>query len=334
MMTRAQNLSGTAQVEKDGSFRTRSLVDILRSRADTQPDRIAYTWLRDGDDIDAELSYRELDQRARAIAAALQARAKPGDRALLLYPPGIEFITAFFACLYAGVINVPTYPPQTGRHNQTLERAQTIARVTNPIVLTSARIFASREKLTAEAPELAPLQWIDSEAIGPDMAARWVAPAIQASSLALLQFTSGSTGIPKGTMISHGNLMCNLEVICSFFECHEGSPSVSWLPPYHDMGLVSGILGPVFAGVPAVLMSPVSFLQHPIRWLRAISRFRATISGGPNFSYDLCLRRVKAEQLPGLDLSHWDIAFNGAEPVRSETMASFSSAFASCGLPS
>lgn len=321
-----------ARLDRDPLSHPVSLVDVLRWRAEMQPDRVAYIWLRDGDEVHAELSYRELDRRARAVAATLQDSTRPGDRALLLYPPGFEFITAFFACLYAGVVSVPAYPPQPRRRNQSLERTRTIARTTSPVVLTSSRIFASRATLIAEAPELAALRWIDSEGISAGFADSWVEPAIRESSLALIQFTSGSTGIPKGCMISHGNIMSNLEVIRTFFGCHSDSCGLTWLPPYHDMGLIGGILEPVFAGFPVVLMSPISFLQHPIRWLRALSRFEATMSGGPNFSYELCLERVKAEQIAGLDLSHWDVAFNGAEPVRADTMARFSSVFGSCGF--
>lgn len=309
-----------------------SLVDVLRARAAAQPEQVAYTWLRDGEEVGAELTYGELDRRARSIAVLLQQCTIPGDRGLLLYPPGLEFIAAFFGCLYAGVVNVPTYPPQRGRRNETVARLRTIAEATTPVVLASSRILASRDNIVATAPELSALHWLDTEAIDTVPADRWTMPDTTGSTLALLQFTSGSTGVPKGTMITHGNLMSNLEVIQNCFGDDSTSRGVSWLPPYHDMGLIGGVLQPIFAGFPVVLMSPISFLQHPIRWLKAISRFQATASGGPNFAYELCLRRVKNEHLADLDLSHWQVAFNGAEPVRADTITKFSTAFAPCGF--
>jgi len=282
--------------------------------------------------VGTELSYGELDQRARSVAAVVQQLAKPGDRALLLYPPGLEFITAFFGCLYAGMINVPTYPPEVRRRNQTVERVRLIARETEPVVLTSSRVLESKEKILAEAAELEKFHWLNTDAIDTNLADGWTEPQLTDSTLALLQFTSGSTGAPKGTMITHGNLMTNLAVIHCRFGHDPTSRGVSWLPPYHDMGLIGGVLQPVFAGFPVVLMSPISFLQHPMRWLKAISRFEATTSGGPNFAYELCLRRIKAEHKTELDLSCWKVAFNGAEPVRPDTIARFSSTFASCGF--
>ncbi|HEY0733438.1 MAG TPA: HAD-IIIC family phosphatase [Herpetosiphonaceae bacterium] len=326
------------QVEVAGSVpgETTTLVEVLGYRALHSPGRLAYTFLIDGDSCEDRLTYGELDRRARAIAAtiaeALTAQVRPvtGARALLLFPPGNDYIAAFFGCLYAGVIAVPVYPPR-GNHN--LSRLQSIAEDARPaVVLTTARIVADLQRYLDHMPDLAVLPWLPTDQFAPTIGDEWRLPALSGGDLAFLQYTSGSTGQPKGVMLSHANLLHNLGLMAACFEHTPDSRGVSWLPPYHDMGLIGGILQPLYSGFPVTLMSPVAFLQRPLRWLQAISRTRATTSGGPNFAYDLCARKIAPEQIANLDLSSWDVAANGAEPIRIETLERFAATFAAAGF--
>jgi acyl-CoA synthetase (AMP-forming)/AMP-acid ligase II len=329
----------------ESPFDSATLVGLLRWRASHQPDRRAYSFLTDGETTVVALTYAQLDQRARAIAAWLQSQDASGTRVLLLYPPGLDYIAAFFGCLYAGVIAVPAYPP---RLNRSLARIQAIvadAQATS--ALTTSALLPRIAATFDHTPDLQALRWLatDSFSAGSagelaqrdadtsdSLADAWQEPALSGETLAFLQYTSGSTGTPKGVMVSHGNLLGNLEVIRRCYEHTSDSVGVIWLPPYHDMGLIGGILQPLYAGFPVVLMSPTAFLQRPIRWLRAVSRYHATTSGGPNFAYDLCARKITPEQRATLDLSSWDVAFNGAEPIRPETLDRFTAAFAPCGF--
>jgi amino acid adenylation domain-containing protein len=306
---------------------------LVQHRTQHQPTQIAYTFLGDGDTHELTLTYSDLDRRARSIGAALQELAQPGDRALLLFAPGIEYVTAFFGCLYAGVIAVPAYPPNPARLDRTLPRLNAIAQNAQPsVVMTTAQIAAIGAALAAEAPEFQAMRWLATDTIGDDAANGWREPALTSDTLAFLQYTSGSTAAPKGVMLTHGNLLHNSALIYQAFDHSPNSQGVIWLPPYHDMGLIGGVLQPLYGGFPVALMSPVAFLQRPLRWLEAISRFKATTSGGPNFAYDLCVRKVTLEHLATLDLSHWTVAFNGAEPVRHETLERFAETFAPCGF--
>ena len=307
-----------------------SLVDYLRARASKQPGLRAYIFLADGEREEESLTYGELDRRARTIAAALQARVGKGERALLLYPPGLEFTAAFFGCLYAGVIAVPAYPP---RLNRNLLRLQAIVRdATARIVLAPDQVVSRAQSLFDQSPELKALQWLTTNQLAGGLEDRWSQDAINANDLAFLQYTSGSTGQPKGVMLTHANLLHNAAVISHLLDHKPTDKYASWLPTFHDMGFMAGVLQPLYAGVPVVLMSPASFLQRPARWLEAISRYKATTSGGPNFAYDLCVRKITDAQRAQLDLSSWTVAFNGAEPVRAETMENFVNRFAECGF--
>jgi len=284
----------------------------------------------DGGTKEIHLTYEELDRRARAIGALLQKQVTAGSRALLLYPPGLEYIAAFFGCLYAGVIAVPSYPPRLNRPDPRLQTIVADAQAT--VALTTTPILSNMEHRLAHAPDLEALRWLDNGNIASDLAEEWRDPEIESDSLAFLQYTSGSTATPKGVMVSHGNLLHNLALLHQCFELTPDSRSVIWLPPYHDMGLIGGLLQPLYVGFPAILMSPLVFLQRPLRWLQAISRYKGTVSGGPNFAYDLCVRKITNEQRATLDLSSWESAFNGAEPVRCETLERFALAFESCGF--
>ena len=308
-----------------------TLVDLLRYRSLHQPDRIAYTFLLDGETSSISLTYQELDQKARAIAARLQQQGATGERALLLYPPGLEFIAAFFGCLYAGVVAVPAYPP---RANQKLSRLQVIVLDSQAtLALTTTSLLTNIEGRFAQDSTGAPMRWLATDNLNSDLALAWSQTNGSESTLAFLQYTSGSTGTPKGVMISHGNLLYNSALINRCFQDTSQSSGVSWLPPYHDMGLIGGIIQPLYVGAPMILMSPVDFLQKPVRWLQAISHYQATTSGGPNFAYDFCASKITEQQLASLDLSCWELAFTGAEPVSRRDTRAFCYYFCSLWLP-
>jgi amino acid adenylation domain-containing protein len=307
-----------------------SLVEVLRRRALRQPERLAYTFLLDGESDELTLSYAELDARARAIAASLQSRGAAGERVLLLFPAGLDYVAAFFGCLYAGAVAVPLYPP---RPNVTLKKLQSVTADSRATIgLTVSSVMSRIEPLLEQSTELKSLRWVVTDRLDEDSAASWLQPSVGLDTLAFLQYTSGSTSQPKGVMVSHGNLLHNERMIQRAFEQTEHSIVVGWLPLYHDMGLIGTVLQPLYVGAHCVLMSPVSFLQSPFRWLQTVSRYKATTSGGPNFAYDLCARKVTPEQRATLDLSSWSVAFNGAEPIREETLERFVETFGACGF--
>ena len=311
-------------------FGPSTLVQLLRHRARCQPNDLAFLYLVDGETDEQRLSYWELDRQARAIAAWLQSWDLEGERALLLYPAGLDFIAAFFGCLYAGVTAVPVYPP---RRNRSMMRIQAIADDAQArVALTTDTVLNRVEPLIDETPHLKELTWLATCHVPKQMEEQWDLPDVHGDTLAFLQYTSGSTGSPKGVMLNHANLVHNSALIAHSFELTRSGIGVFWLPSYHDMGLIGGILQPLYIGRPNVLLSPMSFLQKPYRWLAAISRFAGTTSGGPNFAYDLCARKVTPEQRATLDLSTWEVAFNGAEPVRPETIDAFCEAFEPCGF--
>ncbi|WP_104546382.1 AMP-binding protein [Chroococcidiopsis sp. TS-821] len=308
-----------------------TFVELLNYRAESQAEQQLYTFLKSGETETEKLTYKELQMQAQTIAAALQALDMFGERALLLYQPGLDFVAAFFGCLYAGVVAVPAYPP---RKNQNLSRLQAIAQDAQAkAILTSTSLIESLQaSSTQEGLGISGLHWLATDSLSTDLALTWQPPQISDRTLAFLQYTSGSTGNPKGVMVSHGNLLANSSTIYQMFGHSPQSQGMIWLPPYHDMGLIGGILQPLYGGFPVVLMASVDFLQKPMRWLQAISRYKATTSGGPNFAYDLCLRKVTPEHLATLDLSSWEVAFTGAEPVRAETIDKFAATFAECGF--
>ncbi|NMG07494.1 AMP-binding protein [Brasilonema sp. UFV-L1] len=307
-----------------------TLVDLLRKRALQQPTQVAYTFLVDGEAQEVSLTYQALDQKARSLAAVLQSMKATGERALLLYPPGLEFIAAFFGCLYAGVTAVPAYPP---RRNQRMTRLQAIVKdASASFALTTTSVLTKIEHSLKQEPELAALHYIATENLTDNFALSWQPLKINNDALAFLQYTSGSTGTPKGVMVSHGNLLHNQEMIKTAFQHTEETIFVGWLPLFHDMGLIGNVLQPLYLGIQSFLMSPTVFLQKPLQWLMAISRYKATSSGGPNFAYDLCVDKITPSQRSQLDLSSWQVAFNGSEPVRAQTIERFSVTFEDCGF--
>ncbi len=310
-----------------------SLVQALAQRAAQTPDKVALRFLADAPGEQAVLSYRDLDQRARTIAAALQTRAGFGDRAVLLFPSGPDYVAAFFGCLYAGVIAVPAYPPESARQHHQQRLLSIIDDAEPRLLLTVAALHDSLRGLDALAAANAPeLLIVDS--LDPALAANWCEPALKCDDIAFLQYTSGSTALPKGVQVSHGNLVANEQLIRQGFgiDLNPDDVIVSWLPLYHDMGLIGGLLQPIFSGVPCVLMSPGYFLARPLRWLQAISEYGGTISGGPDFAYRLCSERVSEASLAGLDLSRWRVAYSGSEPIRQDSLAAFADKFQARGF--
>ena len=310
-----------------------NLIDLLRDRAAAQPDSTAFTFLEAGEQEGATLTWADVDVRSRAIAAAVQSRIQSGDRVLVMLPPCVEFVPAFFGVMYAGAIAIPTYPPAGARADRASARLRgMIADAGVSLVVSCRGVLSRRAALEALVPELAGLPWIAVDAITEDLAEAWRIPSVHNDTLALLQYTSGSTAAPRGVMVSHGNLLHNLGESATLARHDHQSVSVSWLPVNHDMGLIDGVLQPVYSGFTAYLMAPAAFLQRPSRWLQAISRYGATHSGGPNFAYDLCARRIADDERDALDLSPWRIAFNGSEPIRRSTMEGFHRRFATCGF--
>ncbi|MGJ5676042.1 MAG: amino acid adenylation domain-containing protein [Nostochopsis sp.] len=307
-----------------------TVVEFLRLRSSTQPDRDAFTFLLDGETEQATLTYQELDRRSRRVAAQLQALGLTGERALLLYPPGLDFLVAFFGCLYAGVVAVTAYPPRNERNTPRIKAISTDAQAA--IALTTTEILTTVQSLMSQKTDLESLQWLTTDNLALGIEDTWQEPSIDQDTLAFLQYTSGSTGTPKGVMISHGNLIHNAVTTYQFMEHSSESKFVTWLPMYHDMGLIGGILQPLYGGFPCIIMPPASFLQRPYRWLQAISQYKGTTSGGPNFAYELCTQKITPEQKQTLDLSNWSVAFNGAEPIRYDTLERFAEAFGECGF--
>lgn len=307
----------------------RSLIDLLRDRASRTPERIAYLFLDDGE-TESSLSFGQLEEQVRAVAARLQELGAADQRALLFYPPGLEFIVAFLGATFARVVAIPAYPP---RNNQNLNRLRAIIEDAGAtLVLTTTSLLANLEAQFERVPELRSIRWLATDDIAPGAHTSWREPQVDGDTLAFLQYTSGSTGMPKGVMVSHGNIIHNEHMIKVTFGHGDWTVFAGWLPVFHDMGLIGNVLQPLYLGVKSVLMPPAAFIQKPARWLHAISRYRATTSGGPNFAYDLCVRKVSPEQREGLDLSSWQVAFNGAEPVRAETVRRFLSTYQPHGL--
>jgi acyl-CoA synthetase (AMP-forming)/AMP-acid ligase II len=309
-----------------------SMVNLLRTRADTHGDRLAFSFLQDGEEEVARLDYETLDQEARRIAAILQERGlgAQGERVLLYFPAGPDFLTAFLGCLYAGVVAVPTSPPlphrSAARLHSVIRDTRAAAVLTHSSMLPGLRAHLDSLELAGSLSCIAvdSLPDIDSE--------QWRPFVSDEETLAFLQYTSGSTSTPKGVMVTHGNLLHNTLMIQTAFEQTSDSVIVSWLPLFHDMGLIGQALNALTLGSHCVLMAPDAFLMKPVRWLRAISRFGAHTSGGPNFGFELCVRKVRAEQAEGLDLGGWHLAFNGSERVRPHTMERFYDRFSPLGF--
>ncbi|MDR3502077.1 MAG: fatty acyl-AMP ligase [Legionella sp.] len=307
-----------------------SLVDVVRHWAAKAPQQVSCTFVVK--ESEEKMTYADLDQHARAIAAQLQAQGiKHGDRILLLFSPGLPLIQAFFGCLYSGCIAVPIYPPA---QEKLLEKAHRIISNSKPVlaIMTGEHLQKFSEFDKHGNPHLDKVPCIAIETLDFMGSAQWHPPILAGNDVTFLQYTSGSTMHPKGVIVSHKNLLDNMEKIYQAYEMDEETRIFSWLPPHHDMGLIGSILTPIYGGIPVVMMSPFSFLQNPLSWLQNISKYRTTISASPNFAYDYCVKRIKEEKKQGLDLSSWRIASNGAEPIRQETLERFYHAFKDYGF--
>jgi acyl-CoA synthetase (AMP-forming)/AMP-acid ligase II len=306
------------------------MVEILEAHVARRPDARAFVFLSERGGVEAELTFAVLFARARALAGEMLDRGgRPGDRALMVFPPGLDFIVALFGCFLAGIVAVPILPPRRAAKRDA--SAEIVADCTPRFALTKQDFATAvrddiRDRLGDHG-----LEWL----VVAEAAAARPAPTLPRPAredLALLQYTSGSTALPKGVMVTHANLIDNLEMIRLAFGNTSASTHVSWVPLHHDMGLVLVALQAFYLGATCVLMAPVSFLQRPLSWLRAIHDFRAEVAGAPNFGFDLCVSRFRRESMEGIDLSCWRVAFNAAEPVRADTLASFASTFAPYGF--
>ncbi len=305
------------------------LIDILRHWATERPDAYAYRFT-DAEQRHESVTYKELLERVEGLAGYLQSQGAQGERILLFYPPGLEFVVGFFACHAAGAVAVPAFPP---RKNRKSTRIRSIAQDAEArFGLSVGSVVDQILSNAQQSEELADVKLLATDLIESHRPENFQPVLIKPDDIAVLQYTSGSTGSPKGVVLTHDNLIKNCELIQIGFESRGGQIGVTWLPTYHDMGLVGGILNPMYMGLTNVLMSPMTFLQKPVRWLQAISQYKVSISGGPNFAYQLCVDKISDDELVGLDLSSWEIAFNGAEPIREQTLRSFADRFASCGF--
>ncbi|MBL1265170.1 AMP-binding protein, partial [Methylomicrobium sp. RS1] len=308
-------------------------VDLLLQRAEQHPERTALHCIADTADGAGSYSFADLDGRARAIAALLQQTVVPGERALIVLHTGIDYVSAFFGCLYAGVIAVPAYPPESQAPHH-LKRVASILADAKPAAILTAGPLLNTLNQALESIASAERQLVIAvDTVEAGLASAWRMPNIAKDAIAFLQYTSGSTAHPKGVIVGHDNLLANQRAIKHGFGIGDEDVFVSWLPLYHDMGLVGSLMQPLYSGIPLALMSPRHFLERPVRWLEAVSHFGGTISGGPDFAYRLCNERIGEAQLAGLRLNSWRLAFCGAEPIRRETLTTFAEKFAAAGLP-
>lgn len=312
-----------------------TFIELLRWRAENQSGKLAYQFLDNGETEGASYTYGELDKRAKSVAAHLQKLIKKGDRVILVFDNDLEYIAVFYACLYAGIISAPLHPP--GR-NKSMFRISSVTKDSDAkLILTTAKLRDElREQFSAD-PVLKDLGWIATDEMTNEHAGEWRDPGIVNNDIAFLQYTSGSTGSPKGVMVTHDNLLYNIYSTIYRYGLSELDPKrndslVTWAPLFHDLGLIFCTLLPLYGGFPCYMMTPEAFIQRPVRWLETITKYGSTISGAPNFAYELLTNRVSKEEVKTLDLSSWDIAMNGSEPVRAETLEKFAEHFAPAGF--
>ncbi|MGC4099605.1 MAG: amino acid adenylation domain-containing protein [Nitrospira sp.] len=308
-----------------------NLPDLFELRCRQQPDTLAYALIRDNLEIESQLTYAQLERMVHSLAGHLAREAKPGTNVLLLYPQGLDVVCAFWACTYAGLVPVPAPAPDPIRRKYSLPRLRSIIEDAGvSLVLTTSSILALSSELSI-ADETGPVKWIETDRPY-DSVDSIELPQPHSTTLAYLQYTSGSTATPRGVMISHGNVLAHCKALTLAGAVSDSSRSLCWLPYFHDYGLLHGIIAPFYAGIPAFLMSPVTFLRRPLRWLEAVARFGITHTGGPNFSYEACLRAVRQQKEWRADLSTWMVASCGAEPIHSDTVEQFINTFGPQGF--
>ena len=312
-----------------------NITEYLDLHARLQPFSLAFTFLEKDGVEQSSVTFGELDFSARKIAWALSYLPFQ-SRIILALPSGIEFIQAFMGCLYAGMVAIPAYPPEG---SQKRNRLYAIAKDSDSELLITSRTIKNKYENRVDdtglnsAQSLKKIPWIAIEDLLQTVPLQQTSlPVLAPQNTAFLQYTSGSTGSPKGVVISHENLLANQHMIAEVFQHNKNTVFASWLPLFHDMGLVGNILQPLYLGIPCYFMSPLTFIEKPARWLNAISKYKVTTTGAPNFGYDLCVKRITKEQFASLDLSSWTIAYNGAEPVKATTIDTFSSKFRDCGF--
>ncbi|MDF3035734.1 MAG: Glutamate-semialdehyde aminotransferase, partial [Paucimonas sp.] len=310
-----------------------TIIDSMFEHAAFKPDATAFRFIADLDHKPQELSCKELLQEAAAIALFLREVAAPGSRIMLFFPPGLAYIKAFYGCLLAGMVAVPLYPP---RRNVKSDRVIKVAQsCQSQIALTTQLELATVQASWDEQNTIGlPLSFYASDTIAAFPNQHFDRPAIESSAPAFLQYTSGSTGIPKGVIVTHDNIIANLMHVSLMSTGNKDDIFVNWLPLFHDLGLITAVLWPVFLGAPSILMAPATFVRNPVTWLQAITRYRGTMCGAPNFAYDLCIDKIEDAELAGIDLSSWRVAYNAAEPVRAETLDRFTARFSACGFKS
>jgi len=308
-----------------------TMASLLRSQASALGAKPAYRYLADGCEETRTLTFEGIYLEARAVAARLQQRLDPGDRAVILANDSIEFIRAFMGCQLAGVIAVPAAPPFPGPGKRVATLRAIVADCSARAIVTT-NSADSRDRIVAAAPELANPEWIAVDRIAVERAAEFREQPVRPDDVSFLQYTSGSTSTPKGVVVTHDALMHNEELIATSWVLGPDDVAVSWLPLFHDMGLIGTVFPALYAGFEAVLMPPLSFVQRPERWLRAITRYGATVCGAPDFGYALCVRRIPPHEREQLDVSSWRVAFSGAEPVRARTLDAFAEAFGPHGF--
>lgn len=310
-----------------------TIIDILNQRAENTPEKVIYTYLVDGENQQQSLTCGELREKTKAISVYIQKYIKAAERVLMFYPPGLEFIPAFFACLASKVIAVPLPPPNLSNPERALSRLQTIIASANPsLALMPFSMLAKMKDIAVEIPMVKNILMLSTDNIDLTLANEYQPLELEQKALAYLQYTSGSTSEPKGVMISHDNILHNCEMIKTLHIFKDNSVSLSWMPNFHDFGLVDGIISSLYSGVPVVFLSPLAFLQKPVCWLKAVPKFKVTHTGAPNFAYELCLRKITNDQLEGLDLSTLKDVNNAAEPVCKETVENFTEKFAPYGF--
>ena len=298
-----------------------TFVRLVRQKVNLHPEKQVYIFLSNTGEITEEISFRDLDLKVRTLAANLQENFRPGERILLLYPSGIDYITAFLGCLYAGLIAIPANPPRLSKHNRGFARLNGIINDIDAKAILSDDLTARRLKPFLENSHLSDIKWLNAKNLHPNDAKLWKYPNINSETPAFLQYTSGTTELPKGVIVTHGNILHNQLLLQNSFRHDSETRIVGWLPMFHDMGLIGNVLHPIYIGGCSILMSPLTFLQKPFLWLKTISSFAAHTSGGPNFAYDLCVSKITPAEKSELDLSNWRIAFNGrkmSKPAQSK----------------
>ncbi|WP_111976829.1 fatty acyl-AMP ligase [Algibacillus agarilyticus] len=313
-------------------FEGDSLIELVNFRAQVQPNDVAYTHLKDRKDEKENITYAEFQQRILTLAAHIQSYNVKGERIILMYPTGIDYIVAYFAVIFAGAIAVPVYEPRQSSHFNRLANILADAQPKLLLTLESTLAISSKDALDELAQFGATWLTTDNLPLNNKANEKWQPISLKPDDITFLQYTSGSTGAPKGVMVSNANLLHNSSLIHKNTQSSADSCCVTWLPPYHDMGLIGGLLQPLYAGFHCVILSPISVIQRPIKLLKAIHEYKATISGGPNFIFEACVNRIRDKQLAGIDLSSWRIAFNGAEPINANTLQRFAQRFASHGF--